>query len=120
MTRQQYGISEVVCYSFSEVISRGNKSGPPHVKVVFEHQKRRFSKRALRVKIVENASFSFTNERTKTDVFDRKAHGMLAYFHRSSVFVWTGENDSNTLRGDAYFSENGQHVFKMSILKKSE
>ena len=40
------------------------------------------------------------------------------YFHRSSVFVWTGENDSNTLRAAAYFSENGEHVFKMSIFKK--
>ena len=64
------------------------------------------------MEIVENASFSFT------DVFDHKAHGMLAYFHRSSVFVWTGENDSNTLRAAAYFSENGEHVFKMSIFKK--
>ena len=70
------------------------------------------------MEIVENASFSFTNRRTKTDVFDHKAHGMLAYFHRSSVFVWTGENDSNTLRAAAYFSENGELVFKMSIFKK--
>ena len=28
-------------------------------------------------------------------------------FPLSSVFVWTGENDSNTLRVDAYFFENG-------------
>ena len=28
---------------------------------------------------------------------------MLSYFHRFSVFVWAGENDSNTLRVDAYF-----------------
>ena len=28
-------------------------------------------------------------------------------FRRFSVFVWTGENDSNTLRVDAYFFENG-------------
>ena len=33
---------------------------------------------------------------------------MLSYFHRFSVFVWTGENDSNTLRVDAYFFENGE------------
>ena len=25
-----------------------------------------------------------------------------------SVFVWTGENDSNRLRVDAYFFENGE------------
>ena len=28
---------------------------------------------------------------------------MLSYFHRFSVFVWTGENDSNTLSADACF-----------------
>ena len=33
---------------------------------------------------------------------------MLSYFHRFSVFVWTSENDSNTLRVDAYFFENGE------------
>ena len=31
---------------------------------------------------------------------------MLSYFHRFNVFLWTGENDSNTLRVDAYFFEN--------------
>ena len=88
VTRQQYGISEVVWYGFSKVISRRNKWGVrQHVKVVFENQKRRFSKRALRVEIVENASFSLTSGRTKTDAFDHAAYGMLAYFHRFSVFV---------------------------------
>ena len=29
--------------------------------------------------------------------------GCYRYFHRFSVFMWTGENDSNTLRLDAYF-----------------
>ena len=28
--------------------------------------------------------------------------GMLPYFHRFSVFVWTGENHSNTLHMDAF------------------
>ena len=88
VTGQQYGMSEVVCYAFSEVILRGNKWGVrPHEKVVFEHQKRRFSKSALRVEIVENASFSFMSGRTKTDAFDHTAYEMLAYFHRFSVFV---------------------------------
>ena len=69
-------------------VSRGNKCGVRlHVKVVFEHQKRRFSKRALRVEIVENARFPFMSGRTKTDAFDHPAYGMLAYFHRFSVFV---------------------------------
>ena len=29
--------------------------------------------------------------------------GMLSYFDCFSVFVWTGQNDSNTLRVDTYF-----------------
>ena len=70
---------------------RGETSVRPHVKVVFEHQKRRFSKRAVRVEIVENASFSFTSGQTKTDAFDHTAQGMLAYFHRFSFFVWTAK-----------------------------
>ena len=32
---------------------------------------------------------------------------MLLCFRCLSVFVWTGENDSNTLRVDAYFFEKG-------------
>ena len=36
------------------------------------------------------------------DYFTR-SRGMLSYFHRFSGFMWTGENDSNTLRVDAYF-----------------
>ena len=69
-------------------VSRGNNWGVRlHVKVVFEHQKRRFSKRALRVEIVENVRFPFMSGRTKTDAFDHPAYGMLAYFRRFSVFV---------------------------------
>ena len=33
--------------------------------------------------------------------------GRYSYFYCFSVFVWTGENDSNTLRVDAYIFENG-------------
>ena len=32
--------------------------------------------------------------------------GMLSYFHRFSVFVWKGENNSNTLRVNAYVLED--------------
>ena len=28
---------------------------------------------------------------------------MISHIHRFSVFMWTGENDSHTLRVDAYF-----------------
>ena len=38
--------------------------------------------------------------------------GTLLCFHRFSVFVWTGENDSNTLRVDASFFENGENNFR--------
>ena len=34
------------------------------------------------------------------------------YFHRFSVFAWTGENYSNTLSVDAYFGENGGKIKK--------
>ena len=33
----------------------------------------------------------------------------------SIVFVWTGENDSNTLRVDAYFFENGEKKFRFHV-----
>ena len=33
---------------------------------------------------------------------------MLRYFHCFSVFKWTGEKDSNTLRVDAYFFGKGK------------
>ena len=36
-------------------------------------------------------------------------------FRRFSVFLWTGENDSNTLRVDAYFFANGGE--KLSAFK---
>ena len=40
---------------------------------------------------------------------------MLSYFHRFNIFVWKGENDSNTLRDDAYVLEDGE---KISVFKK--
>ena len=35
---------------------------------------------------------------------------MLSYFHRFSVFMRTGENDSNTLRVDGYFFETEKKI----------
>ena len=42
--------------------------------------------------------------------------GMRSYFHRLTVFVWTGEKDLNTLPVNVYmfFLENGE---KASFLK---
>ena len=40
---------------------------------------------------------------------------MLAYFHRFSVFVWTGEKDANTLRvGRIFFN----FIFVLKTEKK--
>lgn len=33
-----------------------------------------------------------------------------SYFHCFSVFTWTGENCSNTLRVDAFEFENGEKI----------
>ena len=38
--------------------------------------------------------------------------GMLSYFHRFSVSVWKGENDSNTLRVDAYVLEDREKYLR--------
>ena len=38
--------------------------------------------------------------------------GMLSYLHRCSVFVRTGEKDSNTLRKDAYFFLNVEKTLR--------
>ena len=66
------------------------------------------------MKIFENAGHSFTCGRMKAEVFDDDnvytsfptsiTHALCLF----SVFVWTGKNNSNTLRVDAYFFfENG-------------
>ena len=71
------------------------------------------------MEIFENAGFSFTYGRTKTEVFeydDVVHHTLLALrmlrkrcYVLLSVFVWTAESDSNTLRVVAYFFENGEN-----------
>ena len=64
------------------------------------HRKRVFFKTLSKVEIFENAGFSFSRGRTKREVFEsndvihRTAHtlrGIKSYFHRFSVFMWTGE-----------------------------
>ena len=35
----------------------------------------------------------------------------LMDFHRFSIFMWTGENDSKTLREDAYIFGNWGRIF---------
>ena len=73
-------------------------------------------KNTLQSRVFENAGFSFTCGQTKMEVFKyvdvihhytssmtHAPKGMLSYFHHFSIFVWTGENDLNMLRVDAYF-----------------
>ena len=66
------------------------------------HLKRIISKTVSRVKLFENAGHLFTCGRTKTEVSEYD--DVIPLF---SVFVWTAENDSNTLLVEAYFLENG-------------
>ena len=43
---------------------------------------------------------------------------MLWYFHRFSVFVWTGKNDSNTLRSGG--SRRGPLVLDQTEARRAE
>ena len=89
----------------------------PHVSGENGHRKPVFSKTLSRVEIFENAGFSTTCRRTKTEVFQygdvihhntttsitHALWGLLWYFHRFSVFWWMDQNVSNTLRVDVNF-----------------
>ena len=86
------------------------------------------------MEVFENAVFAFTCGRVKTEVFENDdatgacdrlddlilldnahaPHRAQSYFLRFCVYVWTGENDSNTLRVDANFFKNGE---KKSVFK---
>ena len=63
----------------------------------------------------ENAGFLFTCGRTKTEVFEYSdvmnyillTLRMLCEWCFRFHIAWAGENDSNTLRVDAYFFRNG-------------
>ena len=73
------------------------------------------------MEIFENAGFSFTCRRTKTEVFESDdviyhilhvlaSHILFKGCYHTSIdlgfFAWTSENYSNTLHVDAYFFEN--------------
>ena len=60
--------------------------------------------------LFKNAGLSFTCGRTKTEVFeyDDVMHQILV---RISIALWTGENDSNTLRVDPRkFTQTGKRI----------
>lgn len=84
----------------------------PRVNGVYRCKTGGFSKTVPRVEIFENDGFNkFTYGRTKTEAFEYYdvihhiplALRMLSYFHHFSAFLWTDENDSNTLRVNGYF-----------------
>ena len=75
------------------------------------HRIRIFSKTFSRVEIPENAAFSFTCGRTKTGVSEYDDVKNYFVFHRFNVLVWTSKNDSNALRVDAFYFENGRSPF---------
>ena len=80
----------------------------------------------MKTEVFENAVFAFTCGGVKTEVFENDdaigacdrlddlilldnahaPHRALSYFLRFCVYMWTGENDSNTLRVDANFFKN--------------
>ena len=81
----------------------------PHVSGEDDPQKRIFSKMLSRVEISEDTSFLFTCGWAKTEIFeyDDVIHHKYIINHISivfnSVFMWTSENDLNTVCVDVYF-----------------
>ena len=76
---------------------------PPHVIGIFGRRRSSFSQMVQRVEILETdvrmdeyRGFNYTTLRML-------CKEMLSYFNHFSVFMWTGEKDSNTLRVNAYF-----------------
>ena len=82
-------LQETEIYFFSGLVYWSHVSG------INSHWKRIFSK----IKVFEY-----------DDVIRHTAHALYdtqSYLHRLSVFVWSGENDSNTLRVNTFFFQNG-------------
>ena len=84
----------------------------PHVIGVFRHKKRRFSKTVSRVEFLKTPVYPFRLEGRKRKFSNTMISFIIQhmackeyhlYFHCSRVYVWTEENDSNTLRADGYF-----------------
>ena len=83
-----------------------------------------FQKRSPEWRFLKTRAYRFPWKDENNDVIHHTAHaleGMVSYlvnvfspFHRFSVFVWTREDDSDTIRVDAYYFENGE---KISVAK---
>ena len=77
------------------------------VKTVTEYAS--FRKRSLEWRFLK--TLPSRRRRTKTGVFEYDDVKNYFVFHRFNVLVWTSENDSNALRVDAYYFENGRSPF---------
>ena len=73
----------------------------PHVIGIFGRRRSRFSQMFPRVEILEKDLRM--DEYRGLRIQHCSVNGCCSYFNHFSVFMWTGEKDSNTLRVDAYF-----------------
>ena len=85
---------------FSKTLSRVEtfeNAGFPGFRLRLSQKKRRFSTTMM--------SYIKKQHHSTTSLYHSITHaqyGMVSYFHRFSNFVWTGENNSNTSRVDAF------------------
>ena len=95
----------------------------PHVSGENSHRKHIFSKTLSRVGFLKTLASRLRVDRQKwrfsntlisyvsyTSSMTHALKGMLSYFHRFSFFVWTGENDLNTLHVDTYFLKREEKI----------
>ena len=75
----------------------------PHVIGIFGRRRSRFSQMFPRVEILEKDVRMDEYRGLRIQHCACSVNGCYSYFNHFSVFMWTGEKDSNTLRVDAYF-----------------
>ena len=75
----------------------------PHVIGIFGRRRSRFSQMVPGVEILEKDVRMDEYRGLKKQHCACSVNGCYSYFNHFSVFMWTGEKDSNTLRVDAYF-----------------
>ena len=103
--------------------SSGLADHRPHVSGENGHWKSIFSKTLSRVAIwktpisclcVNGRKRRFSNKMMSYCMMTHAPWGILSCFHCFSFYVWTGENNSNTLRVGAYFLKKEE---KISLFK---
>ena len=129
--KSQFPLGPVHTYPFLFENAHFFSAYGPHASGENDHRKLIFSKTLSRAEIFENAGFSFTCGRTKTEIFGKRwchtsfttsnTHalwGMLSYFHRFSVLVWTGQGFEYATCGRV-FKKRGIRVDRASDEKCS-